>query len=367
MLFHSSLRRELARSFLAMLVVLVTIVMTMILIRTLGQASRGRVDPSEVTLVMGYTVLGHLPTILTLSIFVAVVGTLSRLYRDSEMAVWFASGRGIGHFLRPMLSFAWPILLAVTLLALFAWPWSNARIEDLKDRFENRGDLERIAPGKFQESAGGRRVFFIDKDSPDAHTGSSVFIYASERGRDVVTSARTGHIEIRPQGRFLLLEHGQQVEYQKNSGQVKISDFSGYEIQVGEDQAQATQAAPPKSLSTRELLRDGSTAAQGELAWRFGLALAALNLLLLAVLVSSSSPRAGRGAHLLLALMTFVVYYNLITLGQSWIVAGRYGLGQVLLLVHGGLFLAACVGLWWRHVGASLWLPHWRIWPFGRA
>ena len=37
MLFHSSVRKELARSFGATLVVLVTIVMTMTLIRTLGR------------------------------------------------------------------------------------------------------------------------------------------------------------------------------------------------------------------------------------------------------------------------------------------------------------------------------------------
>jgi lipopolysaccharide export system permease protein len=45
-------------------------------------------------MVMGYTVLGHLPTILTLSLFIAIVGTLSRMYRDSEMVIWFTSGRG---------------------------------------------------------------------------------------------------------------------------------------------------------------------------------------------------------------------------------------------------------------------------------
>ena len=55
MLFDSSIRKELARSFGATLVVLVTVVMTMMLIRTLGQASRGNVSPSDVMLVMGFT------------------------------------------------------------------------------------------------------------------------------------------------------------------------------------------------------------------------------------------------------------------------------------------------------------------------
>ena len=92
MLFHSSLRKELARSFGATLVVLTTIVMTMTLIRTLKQASRGSVNPQEVLMVMGYTVLSYLPPVLTLSLFIAIVGTLSRLYRDSEMVIWFSAG-----------------------------------------------------------------------------------------------------------------------------------------------------------------------------------------------------------------------------------------------------------------------------------
>ena len=52
MLFDSSLKQELNRSFGATLVVLVTVVMTMVLIRTLGLASNGNVNPAEVSLVL---------------------------------------------------------------------------------------------------------------------------------------------------------------------------------------------------------------------------------------------------------------------------------------------------------------------------
>ena len=80
MLFDSSIRKELGRSFGATLVVLITVVMTMMLIRTLGQATKGTISPSDVMLVMGFTVLGQMSTILTLSLFVAVVGTLARRF-----------------------------------------------------------------------------------------------------------------------------------------------------------------------------------------------------------------------------------------------------------------------------------------------
>ena len=47
MLFDSTLRRELARNFGGTLVVLMTIVLTILFIRTLGQAAVGRIDPPQ--------------------------------------------------------------------------------------------------------------------------------------------------------------------------------------------------------------------------------------------------------------------------------------------------------------------------------
>ena len=111
MVFDSTVRRELARSFGATLVVILTIVLTMLLIRTVGQAARGVVAPQDVVLLLGYVALGNLPTMLALSLFVAIVVTLGRMYRDSEMVIWFASGVGLSRFVRPVLRTTWPVLL----------------------------------------------------------------------------------------------------------------------------------------------------------------------------------------------------------------------------------------------------------------
>ncbi|WP_208507899.1 alpha/beta fold hydrolase [Variovorax paradoxus] len=80
---------------------------------------------------------------------------------------------------------------------------------------------------------------------------------------------------------------------------------------------------------------------RGELAWRVGMLLAAINFVLLALAVSSVNPRVGRSGNLLFALFAFVIYYNLLNLGQSWISSGRYGMGGFMLLLHGGVALFA--------------------------
>ena len=101
MLFDSSTRSELAKSFGVTLVVILTIMLTSTLIRTLGQAAGGNVAPQDVVLLMGYATIAHLATMLILSLFISVVITLGRLYRESEMTIWFASGIPLSRFVRP--------------------------------------------------------------------------------------------------------------------------------------------------------------------------------------------------------------------------------------------------------------------------
>jgi len=348
MLFHSSIRKELARSFGATLIVLVTIVMTMMLIRTLGQASSGSVNPTEISLVMGYTMLGHLPTVLTMSLFIACVGTLSRMYLESEMVIWLVSGRGLRALLKPMIRFAWPMLVTVSVLVLLVWPWSNQQITELKERFERRGDLERVSPGQFQESANGLRVFFIDKESVENKQGKNVFISSNERGKQAMTSAKEGHIETVKDDRFLMLSIGQRVEQTLGEAELKVSEFKVYGSRISQD-VKVAELTPPKATHSLRLIQNPTPSNLGELAWRLGLALAAFNLLVIALAVTSANHRVGRGGNLALALFIFVVYYNFINLGQSWISAGKVEFLPYLVVLHGGVFSLAMGWLAVRH------------------
>ena len=355
MLFHSTVRKELGRSFGATLVVLVTIITTMMLIRALAQASFGVFNPQDVLLVMAYSVMGHMPTILTLSLFIAVVSTLSRMYRDSEMVIWFASGRGLSAFLSPLLQFAWPIVLVIGTLALVIWPWSNQQTYQLKDRYERRGDLERVAPGQFQENASGSRVFFIDKDSPDAQTGSNVFISSNERGKESMTSARSGQVQLQNGERFLILKNGQRIEKSLDSQDLKVSQFEEYGTSMGSAAAQALDARPLRNLNSWQLWVGSSPMQLGELAWRLGLAIAAFNLVLIALSVSAFNPRAGRSASLVMALLSFVVYYNMLNLGFGWIGSQKASFAGFLLMLHGGVFVIGLLWLALKHNNVPLW------------
>jgi len=355
MLFDSTVRKELARSFGVTLVVILTIVLTMMLIKTLGQAAGGNVAPQDVLLLMGYASLSQLPTMLSLSLFIAIVATLGRMYRESEMTVWFASGIPLARFVRPVLGMAMPVLVVVVLLELIVWPWGNQNSAQLRERYEKRSDLSRVAPGQFQSSRDGSRVFFIERDSEDGRTGRNVFILATQKQSESVTTSSKGHIELSGDDRFLVLDKGQRNESNSQNGEKTLARFEQYKVLADSQVMRSADQLPPKAMATLDLLQQLSVPRnQGELTWRFGWILACVNMVLLGIGMSASNPRRASNWNLLFALLGFVVYFNLINLSQAWVTNSKLPMSSALAAVHGGAFMLALGLMWLRDQGNRL-------------
>lgn len=378
MLFDASIRKELSRSFGATLLVLVSIVMTMMLIRTLGQAAKGHIGAADVLLIMGLTVLSHLATVLALSLFIAIVAVLSRMYRDSEMVIWAASGRGLAACLRPVLRFAWPPLLAIAVLALVVWPWSHAQILQLRTQFEQRSDMDRIEPGQFQTSADGTRVVFVDDGAaapPEAAGQASaaqpsvrnVFMVENRSGVETITSAQAAHVHTRADGtRWAVLERGQRMQDDAAQGTLTLTHFERYELLLRQDtlaqanlntRATSTAAllgvsAAPSDAASQSTSHSATPENRAELGWRLSQPLMALNLVVLALAITHVNPRTGRNVSVAIALLAFIVYYNLNSVGQSWVATSRWPLAAFMGL-HALVLALSALALAARHT-------HWR-------
>jgi lipopolysaccharide export system permease protein len=296
---------------------------------------------------------------LALSLFIAIAATLGRMYRDSEMTIWFSSGVGLSRFLSPVLQMSWPVLLVVGLLALGVWPWVNEKTEELKQRYQGRSDLARVAPGQFQTSKDGRRVFFIDRDDQASQIGRNVFILSRNDHTESVVTARSGRIEINADQQFLVLEQGQRSEENLRSGETSIYRFETYRVMIGDKVPDSEGKLPAKARQTLDLLLDPTPINLGEVSWRLGLFLGAGNLMLLAIGLSSTNPRRANNWNLLLALLSFIVYYNLINLTRAWVASDKLNIQQAMGAIHGGVFVLGILLLWWRDHGTVL---SWRPW-----
>lgn len=338
MIFQRALLREFSQTAAAVFVALVAVLLSTQLVRLLGQAASGRITSESVIALLGFGALGYLPMVLSLTAFIAVLLTLSRAWRDSEMAVWFASGQPLTAWLMPVLRFVLPLALVVGLMTLFLSPWAVSKSTEYRNRIESRDDVARVTPGAFNESTRADRVFFVGNVSDEAGRVKNVFVSSLQHGRLGVMAAAEGYTETMANGdRFLVLDQGRRYEWQPGSAEYRVMEFDRYAVRI--ETREARQLDPsPKSRPLWELLREPTPAHRGELVWRFGVPLLALNLALLAIPLSFVNPRSGRTNHLMLALLAYFTYSNLLGVSQAWVAQGRIGFQAGLIGVHGLMF-----------------------------
>ena len=176
MIFQRALQRELASVAGATFMALFTVFVTWTLIAILGKAAGGKVASSDVLALIFFSVLNYLPTIIILTSFIAVIVTVTRSYRDSEMVVWFASGQSLMRWVPPVLVFGLPMVAIVAALSFVATPWAKMKSAEFVERFEKREDLKRVSPGQFRESPSTNRVFFVEGSTSGATVVQNVFV-----------------------------------------------------------------------------------------------------------------------------------------------------------------------------------------------
>lgn len=349
MIFHKALLREFSTAALATFFVLLGITITTQLVRLLGQAASGAITTTGVVALLGFTLVSYLPVLLSLTLFISVLMTLTRSYRDSEMVVWFSCGVSLVQWIRPALTFAAPLVFTIGLLSLLLSPWAVEKAEEFRRLMDSRDDVSAVSPGVFRESRQADRVYFVEEVSGSDNLVANVFVSSTQHRNTGVMVARSGFQETMENGdRFLVLLNGRRYEGEAGTAEYKIFEFDRYAMRVETSEA-AVRAPTTKTTPTMELIRERTAPNLGELSWRLGLPLSALLLSILAIPLSFVNPRAGRSMNLVLALLVYMVYSNLLSIMQASIAQERVGFGIGTWGVHAAM-MAVLFALFYRRM-----------------
>jgi len=367
MVFSRSIVAELSNTAGAVFTVLFSILFSVSLVRILGQAAVGTVESGAVFAIVTLSALTTLPTILALTQFIAVLMTVSRSFRDSEMVVWFASGQSLLAWIGPVVRFSAPIVLLIAVLSLVIAPWAMQQIAESKQRYAQRDDVSRVAPGRFIESAEGRRVFFVESVDLHGATVRNLFVSHRSQGREGVIVAAEGVIEVAPSGdRYLVLLQGRRYEGAPGQAQYRMLEFDRYAIRLDTRPDAPLAELNARARPTARLLREPTPFHRGELLWRIGLPMAAMMMALLAIPLGYVNPRVGRSVNLIIAVLVFLVYHNGMSIVQAWVQQERLSFGVGVWLPH-ALAAAVMVMLFVRRVYLQRWLPRWSLLRGARA
>jgi lipopolysaccharide export system permease protein len=354
MIFHRALLREFASLAGAVFMTLFLIALTVRLIRLLGQAAGGKLPSDAVIAYLGFFTLNALPILLSLTLFITILLTLTRSYRDSEMVIWFNSGLSVLAWVRPVLTFAAPLVAVIATLSVFISPWAVQKSEEYRVRIDSRDEVSRVSPGVFGESSSKDRVFFVESISGDDLMVQNVFVNSVQHRKTGIMMSSRGFVEVSPVGdRFLVLLNGRRYEGNPGEAEFRVMEFERYATRIESREGEAP-AVTQKSLSTLALVQMPTHSNLGELVWRLGVPISALILALLAIPMSFVNPRAGRSINLLFALLTYMVYSNLLSLSQARVIQGKLAFATGIWLVH-GVMLAVLLFLYARRMGLLRW------------
>ncbi len=347
MIFRRSLVRELTATAVGLFLILLAILFTNLVLRLLARAAGGTVAPEGILALLGFNALFYFNILLSVALFLTVLLTLSRWYRDSEMIVWFTSGLSLVDWLRPILLFAAPFLVAIIVLSLYLSPWAEQRKLEFEQQLKSRDDISLVTPGLFREFPRANVVVFVQSVNPLDNTVRNVFLHSIEDKQDSTTVAARGKLEDMPNGdRFIVLEHGRRYQGTPGTADYRIVEFErlGRRIEPSEVRALPTST---KALPTPALLVTDDRVDRAELFWRISVPISALVLTLLAVPLAYVNPRMGRSFNFFAAMFLYMLYSNCLNIVQSLIAQGRLDFWAGLVLPH--VIALAVVVVLFRH------------------
>ena len=356
MLYRRTLIRDLSLSTAAVLVVLIAIALVTLFIRLLGDVARGELANEAVFAYLGFSLLHFLPVLLSISLFAGVLLSLSRAWRDSEMIIWFNSGLSLLQWIRPVLSFAIPIALVILFLTVALIPWSLTKKNEYKDELKGREETSTIAAGLFAESQGGKRVYFVESLNPLTGTIKNVFMQTLENGKlGLVVSKEGKHIQMPDGSRYLVLTAGRRYEGVPGRLDYRIVNFERYWMRLDPAIVENGEKTLKQARFTT-LFKNPSAQMQSEVLWRLSLPLSALILAVMAIPLSFVNSRARRSYGLLIALLLFFTYNNLLSLIQAWVAQGKLDFIVGMFGLH-LLMVAATAALFYQRIRVSVGSP----------
>lgn len=350
------LARETVFTWAAVTVILMLILLSNRFALLLGDAAAGRLPRDTVFALLGLASVSYFIVVVPVALFLAVMLALGRLYRDSEMTTFMACGVGPGQIYRPIMGVALVLAVVLALLSLQAAPWAARLTNIIKSYGQHNAQVGSFESGSFKQDQQGRGVLYAAGVSGGGHELRDVFMAGPNGERQDVVSAATGtRILNGDQGAGTLVLHdGYRYDGVPGAADFRIVQFGQYSIRLSPGAPAAGQESY-SAMPTSALLRDATPGALSEFQWRVSVPLSALLLVFLAVPLARTSPRQGRYGRLFIAILTYVIYSNLLGVARAWLqrslLPAAIGIWWVLVL----LLIAALILLYQQYGWRGLW------------
>ncbi len=314
---------EVSKTLLLVMIVLLLLVMTNAMVALLSDVVAGAISIKVMGALLLVNVVKLSGFMLPPAFFFSILWVLGRMYRDSEVTALHASGAGAWRLYRPFLLVSVPLAILVSALVLMLYPEVRAYGDVLEQKESRQLEVSGFRPGAFNEFNQGKFMAYVGAADDSGEELQDVFVryrLGTEPGILVAKHARIKWVE-EARGRFLVLYDGHRYQGVAGVRNFSSGDFSTYALRLPDDDAKDTELSR-SAIPTRELLHASDLKLKAELQRRLAAPLSVFALMLMSVPLAKSSPRQGIYGRLVLAVIIYTVYLNLVQLAVKWMGRG---------------------------------------------
>lgn len=312
------IRRNLVTLFFAIFFIIGLFVFGNRIVLTAQESFEQGIPFQELIPLISFNMIRDVVLIITLSFFLAIILSISQLYKNSEAIVMNSMGLSDKHFVVFIQPTVLLTLIIITFLTIYAVPWAKQQKNIVEEENKNASEFSFITEGEFEEFKHGDIVFYASEsktlDTLGEQNMEEIFIYSfnEEKPMIVLASEARKYIDPRTNSTYLRLKDGIRYQGITSDENISILNFDLYDLEIVSGELQKTLAfyTTIEGKSTLELIREGGSYANAELQWRLSQPITVLILSFFGIFLGKTSPRRGKGVNLLIGIVVFMLYNN---------------------------------------------------------
>lgn len=335
----------------------------LLLLRFLFQSAEMIIRRGLPVSIVGRLLLYTMPNIVVLtipmSLLFGILIAVGRLSSDSELVAMRSSGISLVALYRPILLFSAVFTLLNTFLMVYALPWGNYALQQLRLDIITQTVSQQVEPRVFFEEWENKVVYVFDIDKR-THQWNGVFIAESipTTQENQITVAESGNVRVDQRGERIVLSLNQAIQHKVNLNaptSYEITKHKRLDLILDDQFASSQRAKISVSKSIRELtlpelraiLRDPKSVqeqrnlAQIEIHKKFSIPMACMVFGLFGLPLGFNNRRGGKASGFAISIGVILFYYILLNNGEE---AAHIGSIPAWLAMWGPNILLAVVG-----------------------
>lgn len=326
---------EVSKTWLAVITVLLAIMLSTRFARYLGKAASGEIPQTLLLQVVTLSSLQYLMILVPISFMLAIMLSMGRMYRDHEIAAISACGVGLTALYRPYMQLALLLALLTGYLSIYAGPLAGRTLDFLTRQAQSQVSLTLFEAGQFSWIPDSYGVFYAEEKVTDQSRMDGIFVAYVADGQWTLVTAKNAVQQVSDDGtQQVVLVDGQRNDNLFSNDKRRRVDFEQHGLTVSQSDF-VYRPRKTKLKSTESLLSSDHPDDVAELQWRISAPMVVMLLALIAVPLAHTTPRQGRYGKVVLGILVYIAYSNLLGLSQAWIEKEK---------------ISPLIGMWWVHI-----------------